>query len=239
MSAWLDPVGPRSRSVYWRRRVVTLAVVLLGLFALTRACGSAQPPELGIRTGLAQTPVPLVSTYTPTPTPTPTPPPTALAAGAATADPTAEGASAQTTPTPATSPAAQSGPVGCATEALEVAVRSDARRYAAKVNPKLYITVVNRGETGCLFDVGSKALSLVVTSGTDRIWSSDDCQGAGQSDVRLLAPGKPFTAAAEWARVRSKPGCPKDQPAAKPGTYLLSGSANGVESQRRAAFLLD
>jgi len=243
MSTWLDPVGPHPRSVYWRRRVVTLAVLLAGLFLLTRACGSGQPPDLGIRTAVTQTPVPLVSTYTPTPTPTATPPAAAAGQGfttTATTGTAVTGTAAQPSATGATATAAgKPAPTGCATQDIEVTVRADARRYAASVKPKLFISVVNRGQAACRFDVGSKALTLVVRSGKDRIWSSDDCQGAGKSDVRLLQPGKPFTAAAEWSRVRSVPGCPKGQPAAKPGTYLLFGSAGGVESQRRAVFLLD
>jgi hypothetical protein len=240
MSTWLDPVGPHPRSVYWRRRVVTVVALVLGVFLFARACGSDQPPDLGIPTGLAQTPVPLVSTYTPTPTPTPTPTVTETATAVATATGTAPAvaAAAGARPVP-TTPAAAAQPADCASEVVEVTVRSDARRYAPKVNPKLYITVVNRGQAACRFDVGSKALTLVVSSGTDRIWSSDDCQGTGRSDVRLLQPGKPFAAAAEWGRLRSAPGCPKGQPAAKPGTYLLSGSAGGLDSQRRAVFLLD
>jgi hypothetical protein len=259
MSAWLDPVGPHPPSVYWRRRAVTLAAAVLGVLVLTRACGSDQPPDLGIPTAASQTPVPLVSTYTPTPTPTSTstvptgtaPPGTeasGVAAGStpgtqptgdATAGAAAASGSAVSPGAAATPTTAQSAkPTECAQQDIEVTVRTDAKRYAAKANPKLFISVVNRGQAGCLLDVGSKALTLVVRSGRDRIWSSDDCQGPGRSDVRLLAPGKPFAAAAEWGRVRSAPGCPKGQPAAKPGTYLLSGSAHGVESARRAVFLL-
>jgi hypothetical protein len=248
MSTWLDPVGPHPRSVYWRRRVVTFAVLLAGLFLLTRACGSDQPPDLGIRTAATQTPVPLVSTYTPTPTPTPTTTATQPAA-AGQSGATAAAATDAPAPRPAATAASATGPTPtaagkprpttCAAQDIEVTVRADAKRYAATVKPKLYISVVNKGQEPCRFDVGSKALTLVVSSGSDRIWSSDDCQGAGKSDVRLLDPGKAFAAAAQWSRVRSAPGCPKGQPAAKPGTYVLSGSAGGVESQRRAVFLLD
>jgi hypothetical protein len=225
MSTWLDPVGPRSRAVYWRRRVVVSASVLLLVYLGTRACGSDQPPDLGINSGLTQTPVPLVSTYTPSPTTTPTPTPTPTLTEPATPAETAATATLAET-------------VACAQTDIEVGVRADARRYAPKVNPRLFISVVNRGAAPCRFDVGSRSLSLVVSSGKDRVWSSDDCQGKGSSDVRLLEPGKPFAAAAVWKRVRSAEGCPKGQPVARPGTYVVSGSANGVENARKAVFLL-
>jgi len=220
MGTWLDPIGPYSRAVYWRRRVVSAAVLLLGLFLVARACGSDRPPDL-IRAGQTQTPVPLVSTYTPTPTPTPTP----MLAGRGDTD-TAR-------------PTAKAKPVGCAERDIEVTVRADARRYPPTAKPRLVISVANRSATACTFDVGSKALTLAVTSGKDRIWSSADCQRRGTSEVRLLKPGKGFAASVVWAKVRSSVGCPQGLPTVKPGTYLLSGSANGIRQQRPAVFLLD
>jgi len=255
MSAWLDPVGPHPASVYWRRRIVTMVAAVVGVLLLLRACGSDQPPDLGIPAAATQTPVPLVSTYTPAPTPAgasgaaggTTETPGRQAAGPAAAGPAVTRAGTTGTAaadgsgdaTAAATAAGEPKPTWCPRQDIEVTVRTDAKRYAPKEKPKLFISVANRGQAACLLDVGSKALTLIVKSGSDRIWSSDDCQGPGQSDVRLLQPGKPFVAGAQWGRLRSEPGCPKGQPAAKPGTYLLTGSANGIQSTRRAAFLLD
>jgi hypothetical protein len=240
MSAWLDPVGPHSRAVYWRRRVASAAALLLALFLVGRACGSDQPPDL-IPAGVTQTPVPLVSTYTPTPAASGAGlAATDAATDAATTDAASQTAAARNAPASQTaaSQTTKAQPVRCSDGDVEVTVRADARRYAAKAKPKLTISVANRSARACTFDVGSKALTLVVTSGKDRIWSSADCRRAVTRDVRLLKPGEAFAAAVVWSKVRSAPGCPKGQPAAKPGTYLLSGSANGVEQQRRAVFLL-
>lgn len=124
----------------------------------------------------------------------------------------------------------------CKKSALQVKLRSDARTYSGKKAPQLFIAVKNVGDVGCLVDLGSQALSLVVKSGKDRIWSSDDCQGKGTSDVRLLKPGQALEARSVWSTVRSEKGCPKGMDKARPGTYVVEGSAGGVKAKKRAVF---
>lgn len=139
------------------------------------------------------------------------------------------------TPKP-TSDSASAGPTSCAKAVLSVRLKADKRVYTATEKPKLYLGVKNSGPAACLVDMGSRALSFTIISGKDRIWSSDDCQGKGTSDIRLLKPGQTLWARAVWGKVRSKPGCPKGQPTAKPGTYVVDGSAGGVKARQRAVF---
>lgn len=150
----------------------------------------------------------------------------------ATAKPTAT-----PTPTP-TSDSAAAGPVKCAKSVLSVRIKTDRDTYSGSQKPKLYLGVKNSGPNACLVNLGSKALSFTIISGNDRIWSSDDCQGKGTSDIRLLKPGQTLWARSVWSKVRSAPGCPKGMPAAKPGYYRVEGSAGGVEPSRRAVFQL-
>ena len=143
---------------------------------------------------------------------------------------------AGTTAVKPASDSAAAGPLSCAKSVLSVRLKADQRVYAAGEKPKLYLGVKNSGPVACLADMGSRALSFTIISGKDRIWSSDDCQGKGSSDVRLLNPGQTLWARAVWGKVRSQPGCPKGQPVAKPGTYVVEGSAAGVKSRKRAVF---
>lgn len=148
---------------------------------------------------------------------------------------------AVTTPTASPVPTSDSqaaGPMSCAKSVLVVKLKSDQRTYASDQKPKLFLGVKNSGSVACLADLGSRALSFTIISGKDRIWSSDDCQGKGTSDVRLLKPGQTMWARAVWSKVRSKPGCPKGQPVAKPGTYVVEGSAGGVKARERAVFAI-
>ena len=125
---------------------------------------------------------------------------------------------------------------GCGLDALEVNVRSDKRVYERGEKPKLFISVKNISDLPCRVDLGSDALSFVVTSGEDRVWSSDDCQGKGSKDVRVLKPGQALEARAVWGGARSAPGCPKGQPEARPGTYVVDGRAGEAAPERRAVF---
>ena len=131
------------------------------------------------------------------------------------------------------------GPQTCKASALAVTIRSDARSYTASSKPRLYITVANIGKKACLADLGSGALSMTIVSGKDRIWSSDDCQGKPTKDIRLLEPGQKLEARSIWSKVRSQPGCPTGMDTAKPGTYVVQGSAGGVTAERRVVFQIN
>ena len=232
----------RPSSVYWRRRgalAVGFAVVMgFGL----KACAGGGPPD--IKTVSEQVSVPIVSTYTPTPTPTPTATglpyevPQGFVPGFS--DSVAMTGTMmpvpQSTPTPTV--AAVAKPATCDPAALAVSLKADAVQYSGKTLPKLFIGVQNMGPTPCQVDLGSKALSFVVTSGKDRIWSSDDCQGKGDHDIRMLKPGQELWARSVWGKVRSAPGCPKGQAQARPGFYVLDGSAGGVKPHKRVVFQL-
>ena len=139
-------------------------------------------------------------------------------------------------PTPVPTKVVVTGPQTCRATNLAVTVRADARRYASSKAPRFFLGVQNTGKKSCLVDLGSGALSLTVVSGKDRVWSSDDCQGKATKDVRLLEAGQKLEARSIWSMVRSEPGCPKGLDTARPGTYVVSGSAGGVKAERRIVF---
>ena len=121
--------------------------------------------------------------------------------------------------------------VTCPDSALTVTVATDARVYPAGTTPRLRITVANTGRTACRRDVGSRALGLVVHSGPDRVWSSDDCQQAPPLEVRTVRPGQSVTQSLSWPRRRSAPGCATPATAtAGAGTYTLAGHAGTAQS---------
>ena len=164
------------------------------------------------------------------------------ALGADGAAPTgATGTTATQTTSPVTTPRATVTPstttttramVTCPDSALTVTVATDARVYPAGTTPRLRITVANTGRTACRRDVGSKALGLVVHSGPDRVWSSDDCQQAPPLEVRTVRPGQSVTQSLSWPRRRSAPGCATPATAtAGAGTYTLAGHAGTAQSQ--------
>jgi len=78
---------------------------------------------------------------------------------------------------------------------------------------------------------------LVITSGDTRVWSSDDCNTAGSSQVATLQPGQSYSVSVTWLGRLSEKGCPADQPLAQKGSYKLVGR-NGDITSAPAAFSL-
>jgi hypothetical protein len=127
--------------------------------------------------------------------------------------------------------AAPVGPQPCAAGALGLTLAADAASYPAGALPTLSVTIVNNGPTECVVDAGEAQREIVITSGTDRIWSSRDCAtGVALTRELLLAPGAPDATTVQWQRTRSAAGCPGDHPAALKGTYSATLTLAGASS---------
>lgn len=199
----LHPVGPHDPGVYWRRRLLLLLVVVVVVIAVVAATSGGggdtatvaqQPPPSGHPSTSGPSPSQSASAG-PTHATTGSPPPSATASGAA--------------------------PAACSIDALQLQAKTDQETYPAGVEPKLTLVVTNPGPAPCRTDLGSSQLELRVLSGTDRIWSSDDCAPDGAAEPSVLQPGQPWAAGLTWSRTRSAPTCPSGQPKADPGTYRL------------------
>jgi hypothetical protein len=137
--------------------------------------------------------------------------------GAATESPTAEPGD----------PAGTGGPAACTPAQVTVEAVLDADSYPAEVQPMLSATLTNTGAEPCIATVGSDVQEYVITSGSDRIWSSKDCQTDPAPAQITLAPGTPIsTTSFAWQRFRSSPGgaCDGERTAAIGGgaTYRLT-----------------
>jgi hypothetical protein len=139
------------------------------------------------------------------------------------------GPQGSTTPTAEPSPEASASPSAspeapalCPDDVLAVLATADAATYPVGGTARLELTVRNTGSAPCRRALGQGAVELFVTSGEDRIWSSDDCAPGGPEGEVLLEPGGTQTARASWSTVRSAPDCPPDQPQAEPGTYVVT-----------------
>ena len=121
----------------------------------------------------------------------------------------------------------------CEAADLQLALTSDASSYADGATPTFTVAVTNVGASSCTVDVGTTALEILVTSGSDRIWSSLDCAGEGAEGserLLLLAEGAQEAAVVPWARVRSNATCDSGLPAPRPGTYHAVARLVGAES---------
>jgi hypothetical protein len=107
--------------------------------------------------------------------------------------------------------------------------------FAKGENPFVWFSLTNNGTVACTFDAGSSVSFYSITSGSETIWDSHDCdRSADASAVITLQPGETQkSGASTWLRVySSSTGCSTGQtPVAGNGaSYHLQATVNGVIS---------
>jgi len=107
---------------------------------------------------------------------------------------------------------------------VKVAAVPDVPSYPVGARPLLRLMVVNTGQVPCTRDVSRNLREILVLApdGT-RLWSSNDCYGPPQQDVRLLPAGQPVEFSVNWAGRTSAPGCPRERNTVQAGTYQVVG----------------
>jgi hypothetical protein len=138
------------------------------------------------------------------------------------ADPTSEG-----TPTPAGANPDGSCPAG----AIKISASTDKTSYGSDEKPVLVMTLKNSLDDPCTLDVGTKQQQFLISSGSDRIFSTKDCQSGGKSTELEMEPGKEETARFTWDRTRSQEECVPVNVKPRAGTYTLKVSLGKLESK--------
>ncbi len=119
--------------------------------------------------------------------------------------------------------------------------------FNAGDKPYFWFTITNTASVACKFNVGSSASFFKVTSGSDNIWNSQDCNlGTERTDrIMLLSPNQPVSADADyWQKVRSSDqGCSVadglPEVTAGGASYFLKAEVNGVISENTQQFVLN
>jgi hypothetical protein len=126
-----------------------------------------------------------------------------------TTDPSKQGdGTAQSGSTASASPSATpSASPTCDQKLVTVKATTNKTSYAADEKPVLSLTVTNGGKLPCKVNIGTSQMDFLVTSGSDRVFSSADCQAASTDLIKTIAPGKSETANFPWPRNRSVQGC--------------------------------
>jgi len=142
------------------------------------------------------------------------------------------------TPTPTFTSAA--GGDACNPDQIAIAAITDSNSYAAGVQPALSMSITNIGSAPCTLDVGTAQQEYIITSGSDRIWSSKDCQTGAAANPVVLPPGvEQKTTPFAWDRTRSSTDtCNSTRTAAVSGpdgpTYKLQVKLGDIESTQTA-----
>jgi hypothetical protein len=127
----------------------------------------------------------------------------------------------QPNPRPTASRPPAAVPAACADASLTLTTSTDADTYALGATPKITLVIKNAGSAACRRDLGAGAVELLVYSGADRVWSSDDCNPSTATSVTVLSAGGTQAVVKTWPGVRSLPGCGGSKATAKAGTYKV------------------
>lgn len=163
--------------------------------------------------------------------------------------PDAGGSEAGKTPAPADTPTteptfeADDPDELCDPSVIRLEPVVDAGSYAAGVMPQISMRITNTSSAPCTFDVGTAQQEYLIMSGSDRIWSSRDCQLDPADLPQVLDPGKTLsTTPFPWDRTRSSTDtCDQERPEVIAGgaTYRLSVSLGEATSEGDVPFLLN
>jgi hypothetical protein len=121
-------------------------------------------------------------------------------------------------------------PQACTAADLTLTLTTTTRAYVAPEAPVFAVAITNSGAASCTLDAGGTAQEIVITSGSDRIWSSADCPVESPERLLLLAPGDRDEVQVTWPRVRSAPGCTTGLPEPRVGTYSAVLTLLGAQS---------
>ncbi len=149
---------------------------------------------------------------------------------------------ASTTPTDTPTNVVATDVAECLPANVQVVAVTDSDRYDDGRFPLISLTVTNSGSASCLMAVGTDVQVYTITSGSDQIWTSTDCQQSPEPLDYVLEPGVTLsTTPIPWERTRSSSStCDSDRPAvaADGASYHLSVSVGGVQSAQTKQFLL-
>jgi hypothetical protein len=168
--------------------------------------------------------------------------PSGQPSGAGSAPAVSPTASASGTPTASgdasASPTATSGE-GCEQNLITVTAATDKQDYAAAEKPLLSLTVTNNNKVPCEVNIGTSQMEYMITSGSDRIFSSKDCQAESADLMKTIAPGKSETANFPWQRNRTVQGCePVEAKPGAGGAYYVFTARLANKTSPKAVFQL-
>ncbi|SMH43868.1 hypothetical protein SAMN06295885_2247 [Rathayibacter oskolensis] len=159
----------------------------------------------------------------------------------------AESPSSSASPLPTLYPSTAAGgspaaTAECTPDAVTVTAVTDATSYAEGADPQLSLSLANISGADCVINAGTSQQVFTITSGSDQVWTSTDCQtGAADLEILLQAGQSVTGSSITWDRTRSSPDtCSGGREAVDAGgaAYNLSVSVAGIPSGSTTQFLL-
>lgn len=231
MSGVLHPVGPEPERTYWLRRGLVLgAVLLLGIAAVLFVRGGgpesavATPPSPSLSPALPQpggTLWGVSSSVGPSDAGSPTPKPVSKPGKAARSAPTSK-----------------TRPVTCSAARLRATLTGN-QRLKPEQKTTFELSLINGSRSACVVRVSPANFRLTISSGSDRIWSSDDCAGAVEPIRERVAAEDAVAWTMDWNGHRSAPSCQERPEAPRAGTYVATARLEGADPVQLRMILRD
>lgn len=216
MSSVTNPKGPLPRRVYWTRRLLVLGLGLALVFGISRLFVAAPErpdnpsarPAAGVPSGPSAGVTPSVGS---------------TKAAKPGSDDRRKPRKTLPTKTPLAVP---TGP--CVDDDVRVAPSVDGKPYAGG-NVAITLNLTTLSSPACNWEVSSSSVVLKLTSGTDRIWSTQDCPTAIARRPVVVRKDHVTKVPVVWSGQRSDDECSKTAGWAEPGYYHAAAAALGAE----------
>ncbi|WP_026378213.1 hypothetical protein [Aestuariimicrobium kwangyangense] len=249
MNPWLHPQGPESSRTYWLRRGLAVVVALVVLALAVRVVDVIAGRGDSSATIRANAPVSSATTASRSATRT-----SATASGA---EPTTSAASvspaaarsstpgpAGTSASPSAKPTSQPTPTNptpirptCSVDDLRVAL-AGARQVKSGATTTYRIRVVNTSEADCAVPLAGQPITLAITSGTDKIWTTADCATWGPHGTLRIKAGAERVFPITWTTQRSSSGCSLVKQQLRGGTYWAKATLGSQSASYRTVLYL-
>jgi hypothetical protein len=119
----------------------------------------------------------------------------------------------------------------CDPDALRTTIKSDKHNVGVGEKVDFELSVINGGANPCSVEISRQSYQLKIFSGTDRIWSSDDCAKIEPAVAKILQPEQQVEWSMTWngkrsdedANCRARPEVPR------PGYYYATSALDGAK----------
>lgn len=212
----LEPNGPLSPEIYWRRRalaigviIVALAIVIWLVTMVARGGDSSGADKAAATTTTSAESSASETSSTPS---------------SASATP---GSGAPTTTSAADQPAAQP----CQDQSLALKVTVGQPTYKVGDQPAFGTVITNISSAACSRDLGAGPQFLVYTlDGQRRLWASNDCNQDDPAEMKTLKAGEQLSYKGTWFGTTSQPQCAGDRLQVPAGAYMVVAQLGAVRS---------
>ena len=134
--------------------------------------------------------------------------------------------------------AAPAAPVTCSPAELRATLTGDqSLKPADKATFRL--SLINGTGEACRVSVTPENFELTIFSGSDRIWTTDDCRTAVPPVAKKVAAEDAVTWSVPWNGRRSAEGCKNRPEIPRPGTYVATAQLDGAKPVQLRMILRD